>query len=308
MMELLHQIPGLDPATAHTLIQGSLSKRNDHYTAGLPYLQMDKAAAQCDAATVAFYERCVDKAGVGGGGNIKQRRTRLNDAALHFMWLPVSAGGLGLRKLQDAGVYLAGVRSALDISRVQRHCTRPLIAAHVIADQQHQATIDKFHKHIRSRPALSVPSAKRAIPVTIEQFVDSTAGPRRVHHALTAASRRERIECANAWAAVDHGSEDSASFQRSVQARCARSCAESGSDAFLLPRGRRQTSLTGSAFLLAFFTFAGIPIPGVNFFYIDTVLRQQHFHDFSVAVLAHSVKRRPAVISSGLVHINVSVR
>lgn len=146
------------------------------------------------------------------------------------MWLPVSAGGIGLRRLRDAGVYLAGVRSALDISRAQRHCTRPMIAAHVIADRQHQMMIDNFHKHIRSRPALSVPSAKRAIPITIEQFVDSAAGPRRVHHALVAASRRERIECANAWAAVDHGGEDSASFQRSVQARGARSCVEIGSD------------------------------------------------------------------------------
>ena len=45
---------GLDPATAHMPIQGSLSKRKDHYTAGLPYLQMDKAAAQCDVATVAY--------------------------------------------------------------------------------------------------------------------------------------------------------------------------------------------------------------------------------------------------------------
>lgn len=115
MMELLHQIPGLDPATAHTLIQGtlegSLSKRNDHYTAGLPYLQMNKAAAQCDVATVAYYERCVDKAGVGGGGNIKQRRTRLNDAARHFMWLPVSAGGMVSAQIAGCWGFLG--RSAL---------------------------------------------------------------------------------------------------------------------------------------------------------------------------------------------------
>jgi len=273
MLEMLHQIPELDPATAHTLIRGSLVKRNDHYAASLPILQMEKASLQCDEATVAFYSRCIDKAGVGGGGDIKRRRTRINDAAREFMWLPVSADGMGLHKLGArvlSGVYLAGVRSALDISRDQRHCIRPLIAAHVQADHTgtHKAftpadIIANFHKHVRSRPELSVSSAKRSIPHTIEQFIDSKAGPRRVQQALQGASRRAAIESANTMAADDHSGDDNASFQRSVQARCARSCVENGSDVFHLPRGRRQTSATGTAFLLAFFTFAGIPIPGV---------------------------------------------